>query len=425
MEEGDLHLQQPNQLLPPSYCPYPFSQITTTPTGHFKLCCSSSEAFGQKSDFKGEISPPIQSTSLKEYWNGSYLNWVRQQHLSGQPIKECAACLQYETNGNESYRQRAFRELGYFSEALPQPRSLDLKLGNKCNASCLFCDPSSSSRVLKEWKDLGWDQLPPFETGLTGPVTTELFEKNYSWAEEPGFWSQLIDLAPHLRNIKFTGGEPLINRYMLQFLDFLVKADYAKDMRLQVTTNAITVPQQFIDLTAKFKEVQINFSVDGYGLQNEYIRYPTKWSSWLKNVQRVIDGCGSNVELNFQHSISVYSVFGLTDLFNWMWPFKNFGFHLFKVFHPAIQRTELLEDHERERVIKELIRLISDLNKKVSCQRDERLVQEIEGIIKFIEGQESWSHLKPKLREFIIALDKHRGISIAQFMPDAAKSLKI
>ncbi len=404
-------------------CPYPFAQLTTTPTGQFKLCCSSSEAYGPISDFSGKYSYEASSHSVMDYWNSPYMNWVRKNHQEGTPIKECEACYKYEKNGSESYRERAIKELGQFTKALDQPTSLDLKLGNNCNASCLFCDPSSSSRVLNEWKQIGWDKKTPFDFGLTGKVSPELFNINYNWAEDPSFWEELKNLSCNITNLKFTGGEPLINRHMMKYLETIISSGRSKSIRLQVTTNGIVVPKKFIDMLPLFKEVEINFSVDGVGKQNEYIRYPTKWKSWLKNVEKVRTSANSNLNLYFQHSISVYSVWGLSDYFQWMWPYKKFGFHLFQVFNPEFQQPDVLTKHEAEKVIIELERVYNILKHKISCQRDINLLAEITGIINLLANLEDKSHLKPRLKKFIQKIDTHRNIFIGDYIPQAAKSI--
>lgn len=351
------------------------------------------------------------------------MTWVRENHKSGTPIKECEACYKYERNGTESYRERAIRELGHFDEALPEPISLDLKLGNKCNASCLFCDPSSSSKVLSEWKELRWDIDTPFQSGLTGKVGPELFETDYSWAENPTFWGALEKMSANITNLKFTGGEPLINSYMMKYLEFLVEMGRSQFIRLQVTTNGIVVPKRFLDLLPRFSEVEINFSVDGVGKQNEYIRFPTKWNLWLQNVGKVRSSVGSNVKLHFQHSVSVYSVWGLADYFRWMWPYKEFGFHLFQVFHPEFQQPDVLEKHETLNVINQLENVIKELSPLVECERDSRLLLEIQGVIRLLSRLEDKSHLKPQLREFVRKLDQHRKISMKDYMPRAAESI--
>ncbi len=410
---------------PKHYCPYPFTQITTTPSGLWKLCCSAAEKNGFTSDFEGQLVYKISEVNLKEYWNGPYLEWVRQQHTHNKPIKECEACFKYEQNGAESYRQRALQERGYVPQKTKNPISLDLKLGNLCNASCLFCDPSSSSRVMEEWKAIGWDQKTPFSSGLTGPVDKSLFKTDYDWPNRSEFWNSLKEISSHLQNVKFTGGEPLINKYMMDYLEYLVENHYAKNIRLQITSNGIKIPSKFLSLTGHFKEIQLNFSVDGYGKQNEYIRYPTKWKHWLQNMINIQQQVHDSVELYFQHSYSAYSAFGLTDYFRWMWPLKRFRFHQFKVYHPEFQQTEILEKNEVEKIVENLTSLTKELRRKTSCQRDDDLLQEIKAISKFLENQEDKSHLKPKLKNFILTLDKYRKISIIDFIPRAANFLGI
>ena len=189
--------------LPANYCPYPFGHATTTPTGLWKLCCSSAEAEGFKTEYKGKFVFPVSSTSLKDYWDSGYMKWVREKHKSAEPISECAACKKYEKQGAESYRQRAFKELGILDEATHLPISLDLKLGNLCNASCLFCDPSSSSRILGEWKAMGFDKKTPFKTGLSGDVGPELFDLDFKWPQSQEFWKQIKEGSRALKSIKF------------------------------------------------------------------------------------------------------------------------------------------------------------------------------------------------------------------------------
>jgi organic radical activating enzyme len=415
---------KPPKKAPKHYCPYPFTQITTTPTGLWKLCCSASEAHGFVSDFPGQLMNSINEVSLKDYWNGDYLNWVREKHLEGRPIKECEACFSYEMKGNESYRQRALDERGVVTEFTKNPVSLDLKLGNLCNAACLFCDPSSSSRILQEWKKIGWDKNVPFDTGLTGTVDSSLFKTDYDWPLREEFWEEIKEISPGLKNIKFTGGEPLINPHMIKYLKFLVENNYASNIRLQTTSNGIKIPDEFLQLTQHFKEVQLNFSVDGYKSQNEYIRYPTKWDSWLRNIQKVRSAAGDNTQLYFQHSFGAYSLFGLVDLFKWMWEFKDFRFHLFKVHNPEFQQSEVIDKTTVLKVVDEFSQLITQLEKDISCERDELLITEMRGLCRFLEGQSDKSHLLPELRKFIKTLDKHRGHSIENFIPKMAEYLQ-
>lgn len=411
--------------IPKHYCPYPFTQMTTTPTGLWKLCCSASEAHGFVSDFPGQLIHDIEKTNMSEYWNGDYLNWVRDQHLKNIPIKECQACFEYEQNGSESYRQRALKEFGYHEKKLEHPISLDLKLGNLCNSSCLFCDPSSSSKIKSEWEAIGWDQEPPFKSGLTGEVGPELFKINFEWPQRASFWNNLIDISTNIKNLKFTGGEPLINPYMMQYLRYLVDKGLAPNIRLQTTSNGIKVPDEFLVLTDHFREVQLNFSVDGFGKQNEYIRYPTKWDSWLRNMEKVQNRVGKHVELYFQHSISAYSVFGLVEYFKWLWSYKRFRFHLFRVYHPEFQQPDVLEKNEAEPVAADLESLASDFKLEANCERDHQLIQEILGIVTLLRTLEDKSSLKPHLKKYLMTLDAHRKISIVDYMPKAAESLGI
>jgi pyruvate-formate lyase-activating enzyme len=408
-----------------NYCPYPFSQMTTTPHGYWKLCCSAYEGFDSASDYAGKVDFKISTTSLNDYWNGDYLNWVRKQHLAGIPIKECLSCKEYESFDIESYRERAIKERGFLDDYTETPISMDLKLGNRCNAACLFCDPTSSSLIQKEWTEIGWDKSVPFSTGLTGKVDSTIFDQDYNWPESQQFWDELKSISANLENLKFTGGEPLINPYLTPYLYFLVEKKYSQNIRLQVTTNGIKVPPKFIQLLPYFKEVQINFSVDGVGKRNEYIRYPTNWNRWLKNLELVSTSVGANVELCLQHSYSFYSLFYLDEIMEFIWNKKRFGFHQFKVNHPHFQRPELLDTRDREIVLDRSYSSLQKLKLQSGSQRDDFLLKEYQGIIKIVESLQDHSHDKPLLKNFLITLDKKRNRRIHDFMPLSAQSLGI
>ncbi len=408
-----------------NYCPYPFSQITTTPHGKWKLCCSSAEGFGHTSDFPGNIDLSIKKVGIEDYWNGDYLNWVRENHLAGIPIKECASCKEYEAHGVESYRNRAIKERGFLEGHTKNPISLDLKLGNRCNAACLFCDPTSSSLIQKEWQQLGWDKAVPFSSGLTGQVDPSIFLEDYSWPENLQFWEELKNMSSSLKNIKFTGGEPLVNPYIMPYLEYLVSNKYSRNIRLQITTNGIYIPRKFLQLLGYFDEVQINFSVDGVGKRNEYIRYPTNWDSWLKNIKAMENFAPENVDLCLQHSYSFYSLFYLDELMEFIWDKKRFGFHQFKVNHPQFQRPELLDPNDKSLVLKKAERTLFKLKKVINSERDQFLYEEFTGIVDMVKVMGDNSAEKPLLKDFLIQLDLKRKRRLADFMPLVAKSLGI
>ena len=50
----------------------------------------------------------------------------------------------------------------------------------------------------------------------------------------------------------------------------------AKNIELRYNSNAVEWRDDLFDLWVQFKRVRFHYSIDAYGRQNDYIRYPNK-----------------------------------------------------------------------------------------------------------------------------------------------------
>lgn len=408
-----------------NYCVYPFVSMTISPTGRWKICCVDEDGDDipttKATDFEGGKYYKCSDYSLMDFWKSDYMEHIREKMLKDQPVHECRSCKYNEKKGTKSYRQRANEEWGYLSETMKSPTYIDLKLGNTCNLNCVFCDPNSSSKVLQEWKKIGWitTETAPFGDGIMGPIEELGSEKvDYNWVNHNNFWDNVDEVSPYLTKLKFTGGEPMLNKKMFKLLQSIIDQDRAKDISVQITTNGTVISEKICNMLNQFKMVQLNFSCDGLKGTNEYIRWPLEHDKWLENIDMFEKFTNEEtVTLSMQHSYGALTMLSLAEYFRWVFTKKRFGWHTFKVWKPEFMQMEVLEPATLNEAKTDLQNLVDELTPQIKLSRDEHLVQDITGIIQAIDNAVNLTHLRPKLVEYTNALDKSRGINIYDYIP--------
>ena len=83
--------------------------------------------------------------------------------------------------------------------------------------------------------------------------------------------------SSHVSQLYFAGGESLIIDEHYDLLEECIKRGHAKNIELRYNSNAVEWRDDLFDLWAEFKRVRFHYSIDAYGRQNDYIRYPTNW----------------------------------------------------------------------------------------------------------------------------------------------------
>jgi sulfatase maturation enzyme AslB (radical SAM superfamily) len=97
----------------------------------------------------------------------------------------------------------------------------------------------------------------------------------------------LKDVASNVQWLHIGGGEPTLSRPLLNFLKWCIEKNLASNISIFLTTNSVNIKQEFIDVVKQFKLCIFSFSVDGIGLLDEYIRYPTNWSKKEQTIKKL------------------------------------------------------------------------------------------------------------------------------------------
>lgn len=238
------------------------------------------------------ISPP-KIVETVDFEKNPYLNQIRSEWAKGQFPVECSACRLAEDQGSPSRRQGSnqwYQDNGYDNDALDLIR-IDYWIGDTCNLQCVICGPHNSSA----WKqELNW----PKE--IKKVVTNQ-------------FWDQLN--LDRLKFIHFNGGEPLLSKEHVKFLQVIPNKS---QVHINYNTNATIRPnKELSDLWAQFKLVQLDFSIDDVEDRFEYQRYPARWQQVTENLQWFLDHAPHNCMFATNTSVGVLNHDNLEQLNSW------------------------------------------------------------------------------------------------------------
>ena len=249
-----------------------------------------------------ELSPccisPTESADSIDFANNNYLCDIRNQWNQGQFPTACNSCKTAESAGYVSRRQGVnqwYIDHGYDNDRVEMVR-IDYQVGDLCNLACVICGPHFSS----VWKQ-----------ELHIPLLQRKVNVNDNWTD--------LDLS-QLKHIHFNGGEPLLSKEHVKFLQAIPNKH-----RVQVNynTNAtIQASQELLDLWQQFELVQLDFSIDDVGARFEYQRYPANWSEVTSNLQWYIDTAPHNCMFAVNTSVGILNHANLDNLNSWLQ--KNF-----------------------------------------------------------------------------------------------------
>jgi MoaA/NifB/PqqE/SkfB family radical SAM enzyme len=343
----------------PYFCILPFNHMHMSTEGRANACCVAHHAM--------PIAKSVVGKTFPEIWTSEEYKTLRSEMLSGQRPARCEICYKQDEEGGGSDRQTHNR---YFNPPVADwdidiekgnteghPVWVDLRPGRFCNLGCRMCFVSTSSKVADDHK------LHPELTDITGEGWFDINE----WIDDPKMYASLQELIPTLSSIKLAGGEPLFMPGVIKLLRWCVESNNTH-LSLDITTNGTRTNGKIISWLDKFKSVFIQFSIDGVGYTNDYIRWPSDWESIDKAYDMYT--ATNNVEtLNILSTVQVYNIFDLPNIIDY---WKNKGAHDNLVFNfvnwPKDLCIDILPLNDRLDIAEKIEEKTSDLPHDVRQQ---------------------------------------------------------
>ena len=435
-----------------TFCPYPWIHVMTQPSGTVNFCCV---ANGQiKTDdsfmeFDGmQTGTPIllnQGGDMRDVWNSKHYKHIRRQMDTGERVVGCEPCYDLEDLGIPSYRTNYIKDwLGWHRNADEieriieksrendyhvdePPQYLDFRLGTLCNLRCRMCQSQNSSAIYKELKDEELYTQEERDFVVKHTHWNDFSDYTQPWFDTPEFLDSVEEWLPNVNRLYFTGGEPTIIQRTYWILEKCVELGIAKDIDLVFNSNMTNIQPRFLDLLAKFRDVLMCLSVDGYAQYNEYIRSGSTWSIVDKHIR---DYAQSEVVGNilFSPVVQIYNILNITELLDYAEEITKFSGRRIDISflmnnYPKCLDIRNLPKHVRVEGQK---RLRDWLNTSKYFKDDERNIATVEGIIKALEDENVNADAEKQMqifKEYTELLDSKRDQSIKESIPDLWRML--
>jgi len=384
----------------------PWIHLHAWPDGRAYPCCL------------GNAQHPVgnfKEKTMREIWNDTDMREMRVNMLEDKPCRQCTDCYEQEAAGFASMRNNSNKNFGqYINEidltlpdgSLPDMRLhyWDVRFSNICNLKCRSCGSIFSSR----WYD---DDVKLWGKALRPRV-------QFAGRHDEDVWEQMQEHIPHLSQIYFAGGEPLIMEEHNRILKLLIEKGNTK-VRLIYNTNLTELKykgESVLDLWKHFTDVCVAASLDDMGDRAGIIRSGTKWAEVEQNIQDLKAQC-PHIDFMISPTLSMMNIWNFTKFHRYM---VESGFIEAKDFNlnilqgPQDYRIDMLPADIKQQFKQQFEEHIEWLRPIDSIQR---AVGGFEGAIQFMMATDN-SHLLGDFWDTVNDLDWSRGESLLSVVPE-------
>ena len=243
-----------------SICTLPWTGFELEPSGTVKNCVISRTSLGT-----------INKSNIKDIMHGKENIELKQSMLKDEKPANCAGCYLQEKNTTNmssiSSRLYYLKEVGAKTDLTLYDdvknfslKQVDLRWTNSCNQACVYCGPELSSKWAQE-------------------LNQHYRSKKDSRQDVKEF---VFDHIEDLQNVYLAGGEPMLMKENLEFLQLLKEKNPTCSLR--VNTNLSTTKTGIFDLLCEFPNVHWTVSLETIEEEYEYVRHHGSWEDFLSNL---------------------------------------------------------------------------------------------------------------------------------------------
>lgn len=420
-----------------NFCASPWLHMRINNQGHYEYC-----RWATKSD--RTQTPHIRSMAPLVFFQ-QHMSPIRQAMLAGEPIDNCRDCHIMEQHHKVSGRQRQLLKIGVTSDnftnsMLSSPwlpefthtqhrqgvtaqsvRDWQIDLGNFCNSACVFCTPSSSSRLAAEFQKIGIiDQVPV-----------------NAWCDDADLLEKFVsDLGatPDLTYLHFIGGETLITPAFRKILSALIHHGISSRISIGLTTNLTVWEQDIVELLCEFKEVNLGMSIECFHALNDYVRWPSSIETVKATLQKWQE-LQSRPGWLFQLRVTptVLSIWHLHTVYEHALQIGMSVESCNFLDQPAFMRASVLPRAWRQRVIQRLEAVLltnaATITPAVINVRNPHTVvtqlqQDLNSYVDYLRNADDESHRLPELVRYLKRLEASRDNCLLDYLPEYEKLLR-
>lgn len=244
---------------------------------------------------------------LDDIENNINITNARAELAKGIKSSHCDYCWkQYAETGSAPMDTR--RLWNNADEITPGIQSIEIRLDNYCDMSCIYCSPYHSHKIAKEQEN---------EDYIVYSSKHEDYLKVINWIKT---------VKPPVR-VSIIGGEPTYSKNFYTFVEMLINSGI-ENLHFAMITNGNTSGvkrnklHKLLDLIPKSWRVEIILSNESIGKQSELVRYGLDWDTYVQNV----DYYNKHPAVRrFRATVTVsrYTAKGVYDYLKWLTDFVN------------------------------------------------------------------------------------------------------
>jgi pyruvate-formate lyase-activating enzyme len=364
----------------------------------------------------------------------------------GERPSGCEYCWKIEDLGGDAISDRVYKTVIYddgdlneaFNTSAEQDinlQTLEIAFDRTCQFACSYCNPAFSSTWVKDirrnggYTNLVSDGRNHFthehDSSQLYTITdvNPYVEAFFKWWES--------DLHKTLKELRITGGEPLMSGYTWRLIDWFQENRGKSKTRLAINSNLgfeRDKLERLLDATAGI-ELDLYTSNESIGQHAVYIRDGLDWDQWCGNVSYLLD---SN-KLRGLHVMCTINALCLLSLPEFLWSIvdlkKRYGkdainFSLNILRFPSFQSPLVLPLEVREECIRQLLPL-GDLSvdtlHEFEINQIGRLVSYLKEVDSPHSGAMTNSILQRDFKNFYLQYDQRRGKDFRYTFPQLAE----
>lgn len=232
----------------------------------------------------------------------------KERHMMQQGIRPtgCEYCWKIEDMGTDAISDRVYKTVLYSDEDLENAfktpntddinlQTLEIAFDRTCQFSCSYCNPAFSSSWVKDIRNNG-----PYTNLISDGRnhfthvhdSNQLFDaKDINPYVEAFFKWWESDLHKTLKELRITGGEPLMSGHTWKLIDWFKTNNEKSKTKLAINSN-LGFDQEVLErLVSSTKGLSLDVYTSNESVfdQAEYIRDGLDWDQWVGNLEYLLD----------------------------------------------------------------------------------------------------------------------------------------
>ena len=274
-----------------SFCTALWTHLHVVPSGKVLPCCNADASYTWDPVLMNQYAN-INDSSVQQALNSPRMREIRTAMLAGETVSECSRCYHRE-DSDISGSMRHWFNTRFASDAVQELvekhtdadgtlnhthiEYLDVRFGNICNLKCRMCGHGFSS---------SWHAEEKYFKELSG----ETFDQPKFIHVD--FYEDLEKYLPHVEEIYFAGGEPMLYPEHFQILERLISLGRTH-VHLRYNTNMTTLSykgKSVVPLWEQFTGgIGVGASIDAHGDTLEFIRTGAQWDKIVANMNQLVN----------------------------------------------------------------------------------------------------------------------------------------